>query len=81
MGESLTLPDACVLVVNVWVDEPAVAVIVTDVAFALCQVSVTLCPERIEGALAVRVTVGGGITCTVTVCGELLPPVPVATAE
>jgi hypothetical protein len=46
-------------VVNVRVDDPAVAVMVTPVAFALCQFSVTGCPEVIEVELALRVTVGG----------------------
>jgi hypothetical protein len=35
-------------------------VIVTDVAFVVCQVNVTLCPEVIELELAVSVTVGLG---------------------
>jgi hypothetical protein len=42
VGESVTLPEACELVVNVRVDEPAVAVIVTEVASADCQFSVTV---------------------------------------
>ena len=58
VGESLTLPEACGLVLNVRVDDPAVAVIVTPVAFVLCQFSVTLCPEVMEVGLALSVTVG-----------------------
>ena len=44
--------------VTVRVEEPEVAVTVTDVAFVACQVSVTLCPLVIEGVLAARVTLG-----------------------
>ena len=46
--------------VTVRVEEPAVAVIVTELAFALCQLSATLCPVSIEIGLAERVTVGLG---------------------
>lgn len=58
VGESVTLLDACALVVTVRVEEPAVAVIVTEVALALCQLRVTLCPVSIEVGLTARVTVG-----------------------
>lgn len=58
VGESFTVPDACELVVRVRVEEPAEAVIVTDVAFVACQVSVTLCPLLIEAGLAASVTLG-----------------------
>ena len=51
-------PDACELVMRVRVEEPAVAVIVTDVALVACQVSVTLCPLLIEVGLAASVTLG-----------------------
>ena len=37
---------------------PAAAVIVTDEAFVLCHVSVTLCPLAIEVLLAENVRVG-----------------------
>lgn len=58
VGESLTDPDACELVVSVRVEEPAVAVMVTDVALLACQLSVTLCPLVIEVGLAESVTLG-----------------------
>lgn len=58
VGESLTDPDACELVVTVRVEEPAVAVMVTDVASVACQLSVTLCPLVIEVGLAASVTLG-----------------------
>ena len=58
VGVSLTDPDACELVVTVRVEEPEVAVTVTDVAFVACHVSVTLCPLVIDGVLAARVTLG-----------------------
>jgi len=45
-------------VVTVRVEEPAVAVIVTDVAFVACQFNVTLCPALIELALAEKTRVG-----------------------
>src|SRR6266567_3324495 len=48
VGESATLPAACELVVTVRVEAPAVAVIVTDVAFVACQFNVTLCPALME---------------------------------
>jgi hypothetical protein len=59
VGESFTDPDACELVVRVRVEDPAEAVIVTDVAPVACQVSVTLCPLVIDAVLAVSVTLGG----------------------
>jgi hypothetical protein len=40
------------------VDEPAVAVIVTEMAFVLCQWSVTLCPASIELVFAEKTKVG-----------------------
>jgi len=58
VGESLTLPAGLELVFTVRDDDPAVAVIVTEVAFALCQFSVVLCPELIDMGLAARVMVG-----------------------
>jgi hypothetical protein len=39
-------------VVTVRVAEPAVAVIVTEVAFAVCQFSVTVCPALMAPELA-----------------------------
>ena len=58
MGVSLTDPDAWELVVTVRVEEPEVAVTVTDVALVACQVSVTLCPLVIDAVLAASVTLG-----------------------
>jgi hypothetical protein len=52
------LPIACVLVVTVFVAVPAFAVIVTDVAFEACQLSLTLWPALIELGLAEKVRVG-----------------------
>jgi hypothetical protein len=39
-------------------EEPADAVMVTDVALVACQLSVTLCPLLMEFVLAEKVTVG-----------------------
>lgn len=58
VGESVTVPDAWALVVTVRVEDPAAAVIVTDVAFVLCQLSVTLCPVSIDAGLTTRLMVG-----------------------
>jgi len=58
VGASFTEPDTCELVVTVRVEEPAVAVIVTDVALVDCQVRVTLCPVLMEVGLAARLTLG-----------------------
>lgn len=58
LGESVMLPDACELVVTVRVEDPAVAVIVTDVAFTVCQFKVTLLPASIDAALAEKISVG-----------------------
>lgn len=44
--------------VNVRVELPAVAVIVTVVAFVVCQFRVTLCPALIELTLAEKMRVG-----------------------
>jgi hypothetical protein len=46
---------------------PAVAVIITDVAFVACQLSVTLCPLLIELLLAenVKLTWPGGPGCDI----------------
>ena len=57
----MTDPDACELVVTVRVEEPAVAVIVTDVASVDCHVSVTLCPLVIDAELAASVTLGAEV--------------------
>jgi len=59
VGESVTLPEAFELVVTVRVDEPAVAVIVTDVALADCQFRVTVCPALIAPELAEKTKSGG----------------------
>jgi hypothetical protein len=58
VGESEILPDACELLVTVRDAPPAAAVIVTDEAFVVCHVSVTLCPLAIEVLLAENVRVG-----------------------
>jgi len=58
VGESEMLPDACELLVTVRDVPPAAAVIVTDEAFVVCHVSVTLCPLAIEVLLAENVRVG-----------------------
>ena len=56
---SVTEPATFELVINVRADEPAVAVIVTDVALVAFQFSVTLCPELIELVFAEKTRVGG----------------------
>ncbi len=58
VGESLMLPDAFELVVRVRIEDPAAAVIVTEVALDDCQFRVTGCPDVIDFALAVSVMVG-----------------------
>jgi hypothetical protein len=58
VGASFTEPDACELVVTVRVEEPAVAVIVTEVAFVARHVSATLCPPLIDAGLAASATFG-----------------------
>jgi hypothetical protein len=55
----VTEPATCELVVNVRVEVPAVAVIVTDVALLACQFRVTLCPELMEFEVAEKTRVGG----------------------
>jgi len=60
-GESLTLPEAWDVEVSVRVALPAVAVIVTAVAFVDCQLRVTLCPALIELALAEKMRVGAAL--------------------
>jgi hypothetical protein len=59
VGESVTLPAACELVVTVRVAEPALAVTVTEVASADCQFSVTVCPALIAPELAENTRSGG----------------------
>jgi hypothetical protein len=58
-------------------------VMVTAVAFAVAHVMVVLWPPLTVVGLAVNCVICGAAfcaTCTVAVCGELLPPAPVATA-
>jgi hypothetical protein len=55
-----------------------------DVALLVAHVSVVVCPlfTRVGVTLnCVIVGVTGCTTCTVAVCGFVLPPPPVATAE
>lgn len=61
VGESLTLPEAWDEDVKVRVELPAVAVIVTAVAFVVCQWRVTLCPALIEFTLAEKMRVGAAV--------------------
>jgi hypothetical protein len=58
VGESCTLPESCEPLTSVRLDEPAIAVIVTDVALDACQFSVTLWPGLSEFVLAERVMAG-----------------------
>jgi hypothetical protein len=58
VGESLTVPDPCELVVTVRVAVPLVAVIVTESAFEDCQLRVTLWPDVMDFELADNDTVG-----------------------
>ena len=58
VGESCTVPESCVPLTSVRVDEPAVAVMVTAVALVDCQFRVTLCPVLSEFVLAERVIAG-----------------------
>lgn len=58
VGESFTLPEALDVEVTVLVALPAVAVIVTAVAFVACQLRATLCPALIELTLAEKMRVG-----------------------
>jgi hypothetical protein len=59
LGESVVDPAGCELVVKVRVEDPMLAVIVTDVALVACQFRVTLCPELMEFVLAENTRVGG----------------------
>lgn len=68
-GESLTLPEAVDVEARVRVELPAVAVIVTAVAFVVCQLRVTLCPALIEFTLAEKTRVGAVLGPP-----EVLPP-------
>lgn len=52
------MPDAVDVDATVRDDVPAVAVIVTVVAFVVCQLSVTLCPWLMEFVLAEKTRVG-----------------------
>ena len=58
VGESVTFPEACALVVTVRGVEPEEAVMVTDVAFVACQVNVTICPAVIAFVLTEKLMVG-----------------------
>ena len=51
VGESVTFPEACELVITVREAEPEEPVMVTDVAFVACQVKVTICPAVIAFVL------------------------------
>lgn len=61
MGASVAVPDACALVISVRVEDPAAALIVIEVAFVVCQVTVTFCPELMDEGLTESVTVGAGV--------------------
>ena len=78
-GVSVTEPDACELVVTV---RPESVVIVSEVAFASCQLRVTVWPVVMEVGVAVNDMICGAadVTCTFVDCGVLVPPGPVATA-
>ena len=52
------MPDAFELVSSVRVEEPAVALIVTEVALVVCQFSVTLCPSLMVLAVTEKTRVG-----------------------
>lgn len=54
VGVSVTVPDACELVVRFRDAEPAAAVIVIDVAFNVCQLIETLWPEVMAVGLMVK---------------------------
>ena len=58
VGESGALPDNGVPLTTVRVEEPAAAVIVTEVALKACQFRVTVWPLLIVVALAENVMVG-----------------------
>jgi hypothetical protein len=59
VGESVTLPAGSELVVSVRVEEPVLAVMVTDVEKTACQFNVTLSPTLMELALAENCRAGG----------------------
>lgn len=61
VGESFILPEVFDVDFNVRVELPAVAVIVTAVAFVVCQLRVTLCPALIELTLAEKMRVGAAL--------------------
>jgi hypothetical protein len=58
VGESCALPDVCEPLTTVRLEEPADAVMVTEVALKACQFSVTLWPLLIVVVLAEKVMVG-----------------------
>jgi hypothetical protein len=60
-------------VVTARVVEPAVAVMVTEVELAVCQLKVTLCPEPIDDALAEKVR-DGAVDVFELVAQEQAPP-------
>ncbi len=82
VGVSVAVPDACELVVTVRVVDPAAAVIVTDVAFKVCQLIETLCPELMAVGVTLNFVTCGAADDTVTfaVAGVLDPAGPVAVA-
>lgn len=83
VGESVMLPAPCGIVATVRVELPAVAVIVTEVALLVVQLKVVAIPVVIDVGFAVNEVICGTApvpTCTVAVCGALLPPAPVAVA-
>jgi hypothetical protein len=55
------LPEACPPFTTVRLEEPAAAVMVTEVALVECQLSVSLCPLLMEAGLAERLTVGAAV--------------------
>jgi hypothetical protein len=77
VGDTLCVPEVVLVPV-----QPFEAV--HEVAFPEDQVRVALCPEVIEVADVVRVavgTTGADVTVTVTLCNEVVPPVPVQVSE
>src|SRR5216684_2580459 len=58
-------------------------VMVTEVALAVAQVMVAVCPPLTAVGVAVNVVMVTGppaVTCTVMFCGAVVPPLPLATA-
>jgi hypothetical protein len=65
------------LPLNASADEPTAGAIATDVAFAVCHISVTDCPAATLLALEENVTVGAAAFTAIVTDWVTVPPAPV----